>query len=134
MPAQTGELRSDSGWLIFYIHVVIFLSFAKAEGAVVFVLKPLDAALADHDHIYSVVCCQLWLAVFCCLTNFQVLGSAINSNGARAPLHAPSEVAQQECIRAAYRDAGRDPKDVDFIELHATGNSFEILIRLSSHD
>jgi acyl transferase domain-containing protein len=50
-----------------------------------------------------------------------VLGSAINSNGARASLHAPSEVAQQECIRAAYRDADRDPKEVDFIELHATG-------------
>lgn len=33
--------------------------FAKAEGAVVFVLKPLEAALADNDHIYSVVCCRI---------------------------------------------------------------------------
>lgn len=29
--------------------------FSKAEGAAVFVLKPLEAALADNDHIYSVV-------------------------------------------------------------------------------
>lgn len=28
---------------------------AKGEGGVVVVLKPLDAALADKDHIYSVV-------------------------------------------------------------------------------
>lgn len=29
--------------------------FSKGEGAVVIVLKPLEAALADNDHIYSVV-------------------------------------------------------------------------------
>lgn len=80
--------------------------FAKAEGAVVFVLKPLRAALVDNDHIYSVV-----------------LGSAINSNGARAPLHAPSGPAQQDCILAAFKDAGRSPKDVDFVELHCTGTA-----------
>lgn len=77
--------------------------FLKGEGAGVVVIKPLEAALADNDHIYAVI-----------------LGSAINSNGARAPLHAPSGIAQQECIRAAYAQAGRDPKDVDFVECHAT--------------
>lgn len=52
-----------------------------------------------------------------------MLGSAINSNGGRAPLHAPSGVGQQECIRAAFKEAGRDPKDVDFVELHCTGTA-----------
>lgn len=57
------------------------------------------------------------------LTFYQVLGSAINSNGGRAPLHAPSGIGQQECIRAAFNEAGRDPKDVDFVELHCTGTA-----------
>lgn len=78
------------------------------------VVKPLEAALADNDHIYAVI-----------------LGSAINSNGARAPLHAPSGVAQQECIRAAFAQAGRDPKDVDFVECHATVSFPTVLTDLS---
>jgi len=80
--------------------------FVKGEGAGTVVIKPLEDAIRDNDHIYGVI-----------------LGSAINSNGARAPLHAPSGVAQQECIRAAYAQAGRDPKEVDFVELHATGTA-----------
>ena len=35
-------------------HHSFFYSFAKGEGAVVVVLKPLDKAIADSDHIYSV--------------------------------------------------------------------------------
>jgi acyl transferase domain-containing protein len=80
--------------------------FVKGEGAGVVVIKPLEDAVSDRDHIYAVI-----------------LGSSINSNGARAPLHAPSGVAQQECIRSAYAQAGRDPKEVDFVELHATGTA-----------
>ena len=66
--------------------------------------------------------------------DIQVLGSAVNSNGARAPLHAPSGVAQQECIKAAYKQAGRDPTDVDFVELHATGKPIYLpMFRSSEH-
>ena len=33
----------------------IVVSFVRGEGAVAIVIKPLEAALADNDHIYSVV-------------------------------------------------------------------------------
>lgn len=32
----------------------MFDRFVKGEGAVVIVLKPVDKAIADNDHIYSV--------------------------------------------------------------------------------
>ncbi|KAJ7204324.1 thiolase-like protein, partial [Mycena pura] len=73
--------------------------FARGEGAVVIVLKLLDDALRDNDHIYSVI-----------------LGSAVNVNGPRAP----SAVAQKDCIHMAYARAGRNVTDVDYAELHVT--------------
>ena len=33
----------------------ITVSFVRGEGAVAIVIKPLEAALADNDHIYAVV-------------------------------------------------------------------------------
>ncbi|KAJ7659066.1 hypothetical protein DFH06DRAFT_990014, partial [Mycena polygramma] len=80
------------------------MGFGRGEGAVVVVLKPLKDAIRDCDHIYSVV-----------------LGSAINATGSQMPLNVPNGVAQQECIYDAYRRAGLDPKQADFVELHATG-------------
>ncbi|KAJ6611341.1 hypothetical protein B0H10DRAFT_369055 [Mycena sp. CBHHK59/15] len=80
--------------------------FGRGEGAVVVVLKPVNDAIQDKDHIYSVV-----------------LGSAVNSTGSRMPLNVPNGVAQQKCIREAYRRAGVDPRDADYVELHATGTS-----------
>ncbi|KAJ6555282.1 hypothetical protein B0H10DRAFT_2201676 [Mycena sp. CBHHK59/15] len=80
--------------------------FGRGEGAVVVVLKQLEDALRDNDHIYSVV-----------------LGSAINSTGARMPLNVPSAVAQKECIQMAYARAGKNPSDADYVELHITGTS-----------
>ncbi|KAJ7182483.1 hypothetical protein C8R43DRAFT_868767, partial [Mycena crocata] len=80
--------------------------FGRGEGAVVVVLKPLKDALRDNDHIYSVV-----------------VGSAINATGSHMPLNVPNGVAQEKCINEAYRRAGLDPRDADYIELHATGTS-----------
>jgi acyl transferase domain-containing protein len=93
----------------------------KGEGAVSMVIKPLDDALADNDHIYAVV------RIFfdrhnTSLTMLQILGTAINSSGSGAPLYAPNATAQKQCIRDAFADAKRDPKEVDFVELHATGS------------
>ena len=50
-----------------------------------------------------------------------MLGSAINANGGNAPLLAPSGLLQRRCLEAAFKDAGRDPNDADYVELHATG-------------
>jgi hypothetical protein len=70
------------------------------------VLKPLDAALRDGDRIYG-----------------SVLGSAINSTGSLQPVSAPVASAQQAAMEAAFRQTGRSPRDVDFLELHATGTA-----------
>ena len=35
--------------------------FGRGEGIVVIVLKPLEAALRDHDHVYATVGLVLWL-------------------------------------------------------------------------
>jgi acyl transferase domain-containing protein len=35
---------------------ILSFSMVKGEGAFSMVIKPLDAALADNDHIYAVVC------------------------------------------------------------------------------
>jgi len=50
-----------------------------------------------------------------------MLGTAINANGGQAPLLAPSGLLQRRCLEAAFKDARRDPNDVDYVELHATG-------------
>ncbi|KAJ6487079.1 hypothetical protein C8R47DRAFT_951995, partial [Mycena vitilis] len=80
--------------------------FGRGEGAAVVVIKPLEDALRDNDHIYSVI-----------------VGSAINSTGSLMPLSVPSGVAQKECIQTAYMRAGLRPTDADFAELHITGTS-----------
>jgi acyl transferase domain-containing protein len=81
-------------------------SFARGEGVVTIVLKPLEAALRDGDRIYG-----------------SILGSAINSTGSVAPVSAPVAAAQQAAMEAALEQTGRSPQDVDFLELHATGTS-----------
>ena len=78
----------------------------RGEGAGVVVLKPLDRALADGDRVY----CTL-------------LGGAMNSDGARTALTAPSEAAQREVLAAACRQAGVTPAEVGYVELHGTGTA-----------
>ncbi|KAJ7708733.1 hypothetical protein B0H17DRAFT_1030700 [Mycena rosella] len=80
--------------------------FGRGEGVMVVVVKLLEDALRDNDHIYAVV-----------------LGSAINSTGSRMPLNVPNAVAQTDCIEKAYARAGRKVSDVDYAELHVTGTS-----------
>ena len=52
-----------------------------------------------------------------------MVGSAINANGGNAPLMAQSGLLQRRCIEAAFKDGGHNPDDVDYIELHTTGES-----------
>ena len=78
--------------------------FVRSEGAGVVLLKPLSQAIADGDRIYALV-----------------RGSAINQDGRTSGLTVPSQQAQEEVLRAAYRDAGIDPRSVRFVEAHGTG-------------
>ena len=51
------------------ICIVIFSDllsrFGRGEGVVVITLKPLEAALRDHDHVYATVGLALRLLLFC---------------------------------------------------------------------
>ncbi|MFE2045602.1 beta-ketoacyl synthase N-terminal-like domain-containing protein, partial [Streptomyces sp. NPDC059477] len=78
--------------------------YVRGEGGGLVLLKPLAAALADGDHVHSVI-----------------LGSAVNNDGGTDGLTVPSADAQRDVVRQAVRDAGIDPGEVQYVELHGTG-------------
>ena len=50
-----------------------------------------------------------------------IAGSAINHDGRSNGMLAPNPDAQAEVLRKAYKDAGVNPRTVDYIEAHGTG-------------
>ncbi|MGW4488740.1 type I polyketide synthase [Amycolatopsis sp. NPDC004368] len=78
--------------------------FVRGEGGAFVVLKPLIQAMADGNRVYCVI-----------------RGSAVNNDGGGDSLLTPSLDAQREVLREAYRRAGVDPCEVDYVELHGTG-------------
>ncbi|RPK06396.1 Malonyl CoA-acyl carrier protein transacylase [Bacillus subtilis] len=76
----------------------------SGEGAAAVLLKPLQDAVRDGDHIYGVI-----------------KGSAMNQDGTTAGITAPNPAAQTEVIETAWKDAGIDPETLSFIEAHGTG-------------
>ena len=76
-----------------------------SSGLGVVVLRRLEDAQADRDHIYAVI-----------------LGSAINNDGARkAGFLAPSVEGQAEVIGEAIDFAGVGPETIGYVEAHGTG-------------
>ncbi len=80
--------------------------YVRGEGTGLVVLKLLSRALADGDSIYAVI-----------------RGSAINQDGFSSGLTVPNGVAQQALLRAALRDAGVEPAQIDYVEAHGTGTA-----------
>ncbi len=75
------------------------------EGTGVVVLKRLNDAANDGDHIYALI-----------------KGSAINNDGDRkVGFTAPSITGQAAAIRAALQMAGVHPETIGYIETHGTG-------------
>ena len=90
--------------------------YARGEGAGMVVLKPLSRRpLADGDSIYAVI-----------------RGGAINQDGRTNGLTAPNRLAQESVLRAAYRQAGISPGQVDYVEAHGTGTLLGDPIELSA--
>jgi len=78
--------------------------YTRSEGGGMVVLKRVDDARHDGDQILAVIA-----------------GSAVNHDGRSNGLIAPNQDAQADVLRRAYKDAGIDPRTVDYIEAHGTG-------------
>lgn len=78
--------------------------YARSEGGGMLVLKRLADARRDGDQIYAVIA-----------------GAAINHDGRSNGMLAPNPDAQEAVLRKAYKDAGINPRTVDYVEAHGTG-------------
>jgi amino acid adenylation domain-containing protein len=86
------------------------------EGAAVVLLKPLEQARADNDHVYAVI-----------------KASAANNDGTRkVGFSAPSIDGQAEAIANVYRKAKVPPESITYIETHGTGTTLGDPIELAA--
>lgn len=75
------------------------------EGVGIVILKRMEDAVRDKDHIYAVI-----------------RSTAVNNDGDRKVGYtAPSIAGQAECIRLAHQIANIEPEAVTYIETHGTG-------------
>ncbi|MFH1762531.1 MAG: beta-ketoacyl synthase N-terminal-like domain-containing protein, partial [bacterium] len=80
--------------------------YVRGEGIGAILLKPLEKAEADGDHIYAVI-----------------KATAVNHGGMATSLTAPNTNAQADLLIDAYDKAKLDPTKVSYIEAHGTGTS-----------
>jgi len=78
--------------------------FVDGEGVGAVLLKPLDRAIADHDHIYGVI-----------------LASVLNSGGRTNGYTVPNPTVQGDLVYRAIQSAGIDARAISYIEAHGTG-------------
>ena len=111
---QQGGINSPDG------HCRAF--DARAQGTVsgngvgIVVLKRLDDALADGDHIHAVI-----------------KASAINNDGSlKAGYTAPGVEGQASVIKTAQMMAGVNPETVTYVEAHGTGTALGDPIEVSA--
>ncbi|WP_139488133.1 non-ribosomal peptide synthetase [Brevibacillus dissolubilis] len=89
--------------------------FLASEGVGAVVLRPLDQALKNGDHIYGII-----------------KGSAVNANGRSNKYNVPNSKAQVEVITEALKNAKIDPSAVSYIEAHGTGTTLGDSIEVSA--
>jgi polyketide synthase PksN len=80
--------------------------YVRGEGVGMLMLKRLGAAERDGDRIYGLI-----------------RGTAENHGGRANSLTAPNPKAQADLLKAAWREAGIDPRTIGYIEAHGTGTS-----------
>ena len=78
--------------------------YVRGEGTGIVVLKPLEDALRNGDHIYNVI-----------------RGTTSAHNGNSKSLTLPSADAQQELIQRCYDQFGIPIEKISFVEAHGTG-------------
>jgi acyl transferase domain-containing protein len=80
--------------------------YGRGEGAVSLILKPLDKAEAEGDHIYALI-----------------RHTGINQDGKTTGITMPSVGMQIALMDSVYRAAKLDPQDTGYVEAHGTGTS-----------
>ena len=80
--------------------------YGRGEGVGAIILKPLEAALRDGDHVYAIV-----------------RGTSENHGGRAQSPTAPNPMAQRDLLIAAYSRAEVDPRTISYIEAHGTGTT-----------
>ncbi|NOU19053.1 MAG: acyltransferase domain-containing protein [Bacteroidales bacterium] len=109
LPRNVGYLYSEGGITSPDGHCRAFDSQAAGmlpgEGVGIVVLKRLEDALSDNDHIYAII-----------------RGSAINNDGSlKVGFTAPSIDGQSKVITEAQSLAGTESGTITYIEAHGTG-------------
>jgi acyl transferase domain-containing protein/thioesterase domain-containing protein/acyl carrier protein len=100
---KENEILSPDGACHAFDHRAKGTVFGSGAGVVV--LRRLSDALADGDHIWSVI-----------------KGSAVNNDGAaKAGYLAPSVEGQADAIAEAHAIAGVTADSIDYVECHGTG-------------
>ncbi|HEY9131416.1 MAG TPA: SDR family NAD(P)-dependent oxidoreductase, partial [Dyella sp.] len=79
--------------------------FVDSEAVGALVLKPLQRAIEDGDHIYGVI-----------------KGSAINSGGKTHGYMTPNPLMQAQLVSNALRRAGVDARAISYVEAQGTGS------------
>ncbi|EFG64222.1 SDR family NAD(P)-dependent oxidoreductase, partial [Streptomyces sp. SPB074] len=80
--------------------------YVPGEGVGAVLLKPLDRALADGDHVHAVI-----------------RSARLNHSGRTSGFTVPSPTAQAELVADAVRDSGADVRALGYVEAHGTGTS-----------
>jgi acyl transferase domain-containing protein len=78
--------------------------YARGEGVVTILIKPLDKALRDGDCLRGII-----------------RGIGLNQDGKTPGITHPSQSQQAALIRKVYERAGLDPNETSYVETHGTG-------------
>lgn len=111
--ASSGEMLSKTGRCKVFDDSAD--GFVPSEGVGVVVLKSLDQAVKDRDHIYGIIC-----------------GSGINHDGKTNGITAPSSESQSALEKEVYNKYGIDPEKITYIETHGTGTKLGDPIEVSA--
>jgi acyl transferase domain-containing protein len=80
--------------------------YARAEGAAIVVLKPLEAARKDGDRIYAIV-----------------RGTGVNQDGRTNGISLPNGESQAALIRSVLDQANIAAQQIGYVEAHGTGTA-----------
>ena len=89
--------------------------FRRGEGTSCIILKPLDAALRDHDPVRAII-----------------RNTGTNQDGKTAGITMPNGEAQVALMQSVYKAAGLNPLQTDYIEAHRTGTAVKDPIKAAA--